>query len=711
MDEILPGPGLKPLVSLRAHRRLACATVACVLALGAPLAWLKGAPRYQSEATVLVAPRYMKNLHEDQELVFESNSQYRQFVEQQVHSIVRFDVLHRALSSPGGEAVRRAWMQPGERERHAIERLQAALVVQPVPDTYLIRIALEGTRPAGLDTLVNAVTHAYLDTTHDEQLFGADTRTQALQQRERALQAQIVETAAKRNAIARDLNLTSFSDNITNPFDKLVADQRHALEEARQQRMSADAALASFRQRGDTQITVRSVQDNVLNDPGLNSLKSNLYKRYGDLTTQMSGLRPEHPGYAAAHQEKEEIEREIKSQDGRLETRVRGNIEARLQGTSDQAHALENGLQQELSALEARSSAYAALFQQALSLTGDMEQARKEVEQIRDRLGFLQLESGAPGFVRGVSPALPADTPYGTGRKKLLLLLLLAALGAGVATPLMADLLDRRVRTVNVAQTLMGIPPAGWQIEVSDTASRLFADEQNRRLAGTLIRFGQRQGQRIFGFCGLKPGAGCTTLLLTLANTLRLLGFRVVVVEANGFKPDARYAGAPAGLGDVLSGQCTPAQAIAPPTADLPARVAFAGGHDGPAAARGGIHSLGALRANLEHWASEADFVLVDMPPLLVAADAELLLGCVGHAMMVLEAGASTRGEVLRARRMLQTLDPEAVGFVLNRVRPFDGGGYLRSLMVEFLSRRKHGEVMTLPGWRLWLAGLRLRQH
>jgi len=96
MTETLPGPGIKPLVSLRAHPRAALGVALAVLALGLPVAWLKGAPKYHTEATVQVAPRYMKNLRDDQEVVFESNSQYRQFVEQQVETVRRYDILQRA---------------------------------------------------------------------------------------------------------------------------------------------------------------------------------------------------------------------------------------------------------------------------------------------------------------------------------------------------------------------------------------------------------------------------------------------------------------------------------------------------------------------------------------------------------------------------------------------------------------------------------------
>jgi succinoglycan biosynthesis transport protein ExoP len=307
-------------VSIRAHPLLAIGTAILVLVGGSPIAWLKGAPKYHAEATVQIAPRYMKNLRDDQELLLESNAQYRQFVNHHARWVTRYDVIQRALSpQPPYTLARERWMREGETERNAIARLQAALVVQSVPDTYLIRIALDDQRAGGLAEVVNAVTRAYLDISHSERLYNADARMESLSKRELELQAKIDEKSTQRNAISHELSLTSFSENVTNPFDKLVADQRHALQEATRQRLLADAAFDVFRRRGDTHIKVRSVSENVLNDPGLNSLKSTLSNRVGVLATQISGLQPDHPGYLAARRELKELEQLVSSHDARLE--------------------------------------------------------------------------------------------------------------------------------------------------------------------------------------------------------------------------------------------------------------------------------------------------------------------------------------------------------------------------------------------------------
>ena len=705
-DTPLPGRGIQLLDSLLAHRRLAVAVGMLVLLIGLLLAWKKGVPRYQAEAVVQVSPRYMRNLREDQELDFQSNTQYRQFVEHQRKSVGRHDVLRDALQRLGDR--RSVWQKPGETERRAVERLREQLVVASVPDTYLLRLSLEGAQPDGLADVVNAVTTTFIERMKAEEIYGADERTRHLREREQALLARIADGGQRRSQIAQQLGLTTFNEGTPNPYDRLLADLRARLSDARQRRVDADAALAAFQARGDTNVTTRSVQDAVLNDPGLNSLKGALSNRRAVLLVQKSGLKADHPGAQAAQRELAEIDRELAAQTGRLEGGVRGNLQARLQGTADQAAAVEQGLARDLQELESQAAEHARLFQDAMSLTADLNQARAEMDKVRERVNYIEGESTSFGFLRLVNPALVPELPFGPGRKRLLLLVLLAAAGAALVAPVVVDLLDRRVRTVNDAQRLMGVAPAGWQVERADTASQVFGEEQLRRMAAAMIRGRDARGQKVFGFTGCKPGAGTTSLVLELGATLGTLGYRVLVVEANGFSRDARYAGARPGLADLLRGDAQAAELIVDADDRLPARVAVAGPGVG---GRVPIERLDRLAQALEDWSSQMDFVLVDMPPLLASADAELLVRTVGQVLLVVQAGAVTRGELQRATRLLQTLDPAAVGLVVNRVQPFQGGGYLRGLMLESVSGRSLADVYTTPGWRLALATLFIRNR
>ena len=63
-----------------------------------------------------------------------------------------------------------------------------------------------------------------------------------------------------------------------------------------------------------------------------------------------------------------------------------------------------------------------------------------------------------------------------------------------------------------------------------------------------------------------------------------------------------------------------------------------------------------------------------------------------------------------RARRLLQRLDPEAVGLYVNRVPVFRGAGYYEPLIVETLLRTRFERFMSQSGaslsWQLARARL-----
>ncbi|MFO7859544.1 MAG: hypothetical protein R6V11_11600, partial [Ectothiorhodospiraceae bacterium] len=119
-----------------------------VTLLGLPVVFVKGQPSYQSTATVQISPRYMKTLHDDIELEFQSNTQYLQFIEQQARTINRYDVIERALQQLD-EAGPNPWRLEGESDRRSIERLQRNLTIRHVRNTYLIQASLVTGQPEG----------------------------------------------------------------------------------------------------------------------------------------------------------------------------------------------------------------------------------------------------------------------------------------------------------------------------------------------------------------------------------------------------------------------------------------------------------------------------------------------------------------------------------------------------------------------------------
>lgn len=692
----LAGRGLQLLDSLRNHSRLVIVSFVLVFLAGLPLVFIKGVPKYSATATIQVAPRYMKNLRDDNELDFQSNSQYRQFVEQQTKTINRYDILEKALHSLE-DAGNRPWRLAGESERRAIERLQKDLRIMPVPDTYLVQITLEGEQSQGLAEVVNAVVAAFLAKSREEQVYGADERVRQLQLRESELLARHDALTRQRSDIARELGLTAFKEEDGNPFDKLRQKLREDIAEARARRFDAEARQAAFLKTGETDLITRSIQESVLIDPGLNSLKSSLNKRRADLVTAMSGLAAEHPGYQAARQEIQEIDAELRRHTEQLTSQMREGMSKRFATAVDQARRLESELQASLQETAKQSESYAARFNEAVALSNDMKQLRGELDKVRERLNFFASESNSMGLVRPVTPALVPEQAMGTGKKKLLVLLLIAAGMLALALPVGLDLLDPRVRTVNDAEKQLGFAPLGWLIERGEVEREGFAEDQLRRLASALIREQDRHGTRAIAFSGLKPGAGTTRLVRDLTRTLNRLGIPALAIEANAFKPDAAYGSGP-GLAALLADpQSCPAvnEANGIPCLNV-----------GTPDDQRLLDGLDRLQTVIDRLSQDYRFILVDTPPLLTASDSELVVRATGAVVVVVEAEAMTRGEVARAARQLQKLDPPSVGAIVNRVAPFVGGGYINNLVAEHAQGRKLAADSFSPALKATLQAL-----
>lgn len=700
----LPGRGIKPLLSLRKHYRISIIVWLLVVLAGLPVAWIKGKNYYYTEAVFQVSPNYMKTLSSDKEVEFQSNSQYREYVNHLSNTVRRYDVIQRALKQLRDKQID---IQPkGMTERKFTEQLQKLLLVRAIPDTYMVRIGLEGADKEELDDIVNAVMQVFLDTTKNEQIFGSVERMQTLRDTDEKLRLEISQLESQRLQLTEPLGLTTFGDNAINPFDGMLTQAREKHTFAAIERMQAEATLQAFLEQRETPATAgRSILEMRLQDNGLQALRNAVINRSEELSRITAGLEDKHPAKQPALTEQEAIKKRLQSNEFAFEKSAFDNVRSRLTASVQQTRQVEKEVLLKMKSIESQAIDYARNFQLAMRLTSDIKKREQEHKDLRDRLNYLENESQAIGFVRLVTPALPAITPMGVGKIKLLLVVLILASGLALAAPIALDLLDRRIYTVNEAEKLMGIPAAGWQIEVTNLATQLFAKEQTRRFASTLIRNQTRAGQRVFAFTPLKSSEECTTVILDTARELQQLGHAVLVVDANSFIPDAAFDASVPGLTDYLSGAATPEQIIqriAHQDSRLDA-VGFGQSRDFS------IQRLDLLKQAVAQWQERYAFVLVNLPPILLSADTELLIGALGQVFMVLQAQSISKGEVTRAKRLLERLDPEAVGLFVNKIPMFRGSGYMEETVLETISKTSINEFMSLSGLKLQFELLRLQ--
>lgn len=647
-----PSPrSLNPVESLRQHYRIALAVALAVIVLGLPAAWWKGKPTFRTEGVLFVSPRFLRNLDTDPEHELQSNSQYREFVQQQVRTINRYDIVANAL--PPGSPEAAIWTLGKESPRRATDRLRAALQVSPVPDTYQITVALEGEKAAGLAEIINKVMESYVRTAHHELLYDSDSRLRNLEEEKQQVQAGIDKMIDERATLAQELGTTVFSGAIVNSFDKQLGGTVDALADARRQRFVAEAAAAA------PDATTATALQSAMNDTGLNGFKGALNTRKAELLTSIRGLGPQHAGRISAEKEIRAIEQELEAVTASLQTKLAGNLDTIQRARQAQATAVEQQLTQESQSVRKQTESYYRGYQRSLEVGEELDRLRKRLNAIEVRISYLRLENKAPGFVRVFSPAMTPEFPISGGRTKLGAFVLLAALALALLVPLGIDYMDPRLRAPDELQVHLGLPITGW-VPVgrdADPAHVLRAAVSIRRQLHMLKH-------RAIVVSALAHGGGSTTLTLALAVALKRLGIRTLVVEANALTRDVRYEGHPSGAGltDWLAGRTEEEPPIAHATAVLPPRIATGPGLCDDLLPVERLISL--LDTQCDAW----ELVLIDAAPLPASLATEEFVRVFGASLLIVDAEKDSKTAVSAALDKLDILAPSAFGAILNKV-------------------------------------------
>ncbi len=683
-EQSIPTGRFKPLVGLLRYKWLALLIFIVVNSIGVPVALHLGEPPvfHSVKVVLLVSPKFIPNLVSERGMDL-GRTEYQFYVKQQINLITRHDVLQEALQSP---EVRKNWLLPGEPIGRAKGRLKRSISTKSKRSDPFITVKLSSSKYKGLDIVLNGLINTYLKKSQSENIYDSDGRIKRLQQRRDKLELLLSTQLKQRTKIAEKLGVTTFQENTLGPYDSIIVETTSALTQARRQRVEAEIRLATLKDKqgnGKTTLDI-FVNEMVANDGTLKSFKAALINRRTDLLTQTLGLTPKHPSKKRAQREMAKIDRDIEQATQVLFEEIRTRLLEKHKAEIYQARRFEQTLAKELKGQHEQANQYVSQYHEALELNKEISRAYQELEKINSRIDYLTIESTAPGFVRLDTPAKPLPNPAESKRLILILIIVvIVALALAIGVSVLIDLLDQHIHTPGEVHKILGFSPMAWILERHNLSTEEFAMDHLRRLALTLERERHNNKTTAFVLTSVKPDGGTTTLTLELAQILSEIGVRTLAMELNAFKPDERYEGiSPYNSLTTLLDQYTPLNSpemfVIPATEDLPDRLPV-----GETEKRY-LSTYGRLRSIIEQFNAHYDLILLDTPPLLLSADAELLGKVAGGVLLVIEAGAVTPGELKRAAQLLERLNPPVVGSILNRVRVFQGGGYFAKLLKEY---------------------------
>ena len=257
---------------------------------------------------------------------------------------------------------------------------------------------------------------------------------------------------------------------------------------------------------------------------------------------------------------------------------------------------------------------------------------------------------------------------------------LILSLLIGVGVALMRDRLDQRLRISETDEVALGQPIMARIPAMSERGrSRHIADDAFLLLK-TNIGFFLHSAPRVVAVTSASPREGKTTISAGLAKAITRGEESAVLVEADlrrptfaqGFNLDG---GEPSsvGLSNYLVGSATLDEVVIPHPRIHGLSIVWSG----PSAPS----ALPLLRSEmltelLDRLKESFDWVIVDTPPVLLGADASIIVSRASAAIFVIDAALTTEQAASIGLGQLRKIDPALLTVVLNRVSTPDFSEY-----------------------------------
>lgn len=621
---------------------------------------LHSKPSFVAKSLIYVSPTFPKTLNDDPETAYP----YDSYMEQQVHSITRYDVIADAIRS----LPQSAWPNRGESEPAAVARLQRQLAVARIGTTYQIEITLTGNNPEHLAEVVNAVTDSYLGKAKQEEFYGRDDRLKTLRETRDELRAELDNIRSKQAGITKKLGVAVLGTaDASNPYDDQLTRVRADLAAAHQQRIEAEAKLGALKATDSLYPggSLDAEADAALsNDPQLTAVKTALGQKRSALMAQAAGLTENNPLRKRSEEDIIQIDNGLKDVQQALRRNAATELKNRTLLNLQHAKLVETQLQRELQTDSIAANSAAPSFQLADEQKAQMDRLQARYTQVDNRIDNLELESTSPGTARLFSAAMTPLGPEPSKVKMLAPFLIPIILLVGFSTALVVDYLDPHIYTAEDLEGALGFSPIGSLFADKDVTQRVF-DEYVLRLAAAIDHATRVVGVRTFLFTSTDESGKTAPVMENLAHALAGIGRKVITIDALGNANPVAYASVELNDGNLASRHLavSPAQqSMMRPNIQVPGVS---------------TQTLASRIVPLPSFVSDAfqkltndyEIVLIDTAPLLCSAETEYLARCADVTVLVATSGNTTKERLSRVARLLERIDVPGVAAVINEVR------------------------------------------
>ncbi len=668
--------------SLREHRLLALGIGILVL-VGMLGFGLTHPYTYSTESLVYIQPSVPRVLSDGSEQPYDP-SKYDSYFQQQMETVTRYDILQDALAQLGAGV----WRAGGESQQSAIVRLQSALKVTRIENSYQMSISLKGGNPEAIAEVVNAVTDAYLAKSRKDELAQVNQRLQALVQERDRIQTVLSADRTEQAALGRSLGVANASGDDADPYDAQIAALRDELVKAREARDVAEVQLSSV-SRPDPQNAqaLNAMADEMIaTDPGLSSMKAAINQRLSLLSSQMSGLTPNHPLYKLDQQEITKLNQSLDAMTAQLRKKAAQHLQEKLGVDLARSTGVEVRLNEQLAQQEAAAARGGPKLQRAAELAADVARQETRFASVDDMVRSLELESSASGQAHISMPALRPFTPDPSKKMLLIWGAFPIATLVGVAAAITARKLKGRVYIAEDVKEVLQFPPMAVMPQSEDVSSAT-VEEYTLRLAAAVDHALRLGGARTFVFTAVSASTAVEDLVANLARKMDGLGHRVSMMSAAA--AITRHS-----RGELSTGALGDGSSLLRSDGSM---TRSDGSQVRSDAFRKDDTSRSSVMDEVQRFQQEDELLLITAQPLMTSGESEYLVRYADVTILVAESGVTTRKELEEAGLLLERLNTPGAGAVLTNLSMRYADAMFKRSVLAFERRPREAPSQSQP--------------
>jgi succinoglycan biosynthesis transport protein ExoP len=531
------------------------------------------------------------------------------------------------------------------------------VAVRPVMGSRLVDINYSDPVPERAQRIANAYADAFLASNLDKRFQANASAKTFLEDKIAQLKLKLEDSEKRLLDFAKQQEIVDVNDKTS------IAETNLA---------SANAALGNLiaERTKNEQLWHQVEAADAINLPQFltNDVVQGLRRKRNDLALdyqqKLQTFKPSFPAMLEIQNQIDEIDKQLAAE--------AQTIKDSLKATYDSSLALEKEMQDRITKLK----------QEVLDLQNRSIQyniLKREVDTNRDlyanllqRFKEVDVASGVvANNVFVVDRAIVPNAPSTPNLRRALMMALLLGLGAGVGAAYVLERLDDKIRApeqleVATGLSTLGIIPKVTEVdnELADPRSAL--SEAYRSLCTTLQFTTENGLPRTLLITSSGAGEGKSLTAHSIAKHFALLGRSVLLVDADLRNPSLHKqlkSENSVGLSNYLVGACTPPDAM---QSTGIAKLAFmASGPLPPNAADllGSSRLYSLLSIGLEVF----DLIVMDGPPVLGLADAQLLSAAASATVFIVGGGQSRTGVVRGALKRLQQSRGTIIGAVLTK--------------------------------------------